>query len=153
MIAEATGGGPHVSIDALGSAAVAANSVRSLRRRGRHVQVGLLPEGSVPLPMDLVIARELEIYGSHGMAARDYPAMMRLVADGTLRPGLLVGDVIALEDTGRALAAMSGIPDAAGMTVVKLPGRPRLWTGVAGTGRGRPWPGRGRAATGRGYAR
>ena len=71
--------------------------------------------------MDLVIARELEIYGSHGMAARDYPAMMALVADGTLRPGLLVGAVIGLEDTGRALAAMSGVRDVAGMTVVKLP--------------------------------
>ena len=122
LIGEATGGGAHVSIDALGSAAVAANSVRCLRRRGRHIQVGLLPEGSVPLPMDLVIARELEIYGSHGMAARDYPAMMRLVADGTLHPGLLVGDVIALEDTGRALAAMSGARDVAGMTVVQLLG-------------------------------
>ena len=64
----------------------------------------------MPLPMDLVIAREIEIYGSHGMAARDYPVMMRLVADGTLRPGLLVGNVIALEDTGRALAAMSRSP-------------------------------------------
>jgi D-arabinose 1-dehydrogenase-like Zn-dependent alcohol dehydrogenase len=120
VVREITGGGAHVSIDALGSAAVAATSVRCLRRRGRHIQVGLLPEGSVPLPMDLVISRELEVYGSHGMAARDYPAMMRLVADGTLRPGLLVGDVIGLEDAGRALAAMSGTRDAAGMTVVKL---------------------------------
>ncbi len=120
LIGEATKGGAHVSIDALGSAAVAANSLRCLRRRGRHIQVGLLPEGSVPLPMDLVIARELEIYGSHGMAARDYPAMMCLVADGTLRPGLLVGDVIGLENTGRALAAMSGVRDVAGMTVVRL---------------------------------
>jgi len=120
-VGEITGGGAHVSIDALGSAAVAANSVRCLRRRGRHIQVGLLPEGSVPLPMALVVAREIEIYGSHGMAARDYPAMMRLVADGTLRPGLLVGDVIALEDTGRALAAMSGLSATAGMTVIKLP--------------------------------
>ena len=76
----------------------------------------------MPLPMDLVISRELEVYGSHGMAARDYPAMMRLVADGTLRPGLLVGDVIGLEDAGRALAAMSGAKDVAGMTVVKLRG-------------------------------
>ncbi len=125
-IGEVTGGGAHVSIDALGSPAVAADSVRCLRRRGRHVQVGLLPEGSVPLPMDLVIARELEIYGSHGMAARDYPAMVRLIADGTLRPGLLVGEVIGLEDAGRALAAMDTPPtdgrsDVAGMTVVKLP--------------------------------
>ena len=120
-IGELTGGGAHVSIDALGSPAVAADSVRCLRRRGRHVQVGLLPGGPAPLPMDLVIARELEIYGSHGMAARDYPDMMRLVADGTLRPGLLVGEVIALEDVGPALAAMDG-PAGAGMTVARLAG-------------------------------
>jgi D-arabinose 1-dehydrogenase-like Zn-dependent alcohol dehydrogenase len=120
-IGELTGGGAHVSIDALGSPAVAADSVRCLRRRGRHVQVGLLPGGPVPVPMDLVIARELEIYGSHGMAARDYPAMMRLVADGTLHPGRLVGQVIALGDVGRALAAMDG-PAGAGMTVARLTG-------------------------------
>jgi D-arabinose 1-dehydrogenase-like Zn-dependent alcohol dehydrogenase len=118
-IGELTGGGAHVSIDALGSPAVAADSVRCLRRRGRHVQIGLLPGGPVPLPMDLVIARELEIYGSHGMAARDYPEMMRMVADGALRPGLLVGEVIALGDVGRALAAMDG-PAGAGMTVVRI---------------------------------
>ena len=120
-IGELTGGGAHVSIDALGSPAVAADSVRCLRRRGRHVQVGLLPGAPVPLPMDLVIARELEIYGSHGMAARDYPDMMRLVRDGTLRPGLLVGEVILLADVGRALAAMDG-PGGAGMTVARLAG-------------------------------
>jgi alcohol dehydrogenase len=119
-VAEITGGGAHVSVDALGSPALAADSVRCLRRRGRHVQVGLLPGGPVPLPMDLVIGRELEIYGSHGMAARDYPAMMRLVADGTLRPGLLTGDVIGLEGVGPALVAMDGPGTAAGMTVVSL---------------------------------
>ena len=119
-IGDITGGGAHVSIDALGAPAVAADSVRCLRRRGRHVQVGLLPGGPVPLPMDLVIARELEIYGSHGMAARDYPAMMRLVADGTLRPGLLVGQVIELAEAGRALAAMDELSATAGMTVVTL---------------------------------
>ena len=119
-IGELTGGGAHVSIDALGSPAVAADSVRCLRRRGRHVQVGLLPGGPAPLPMDLVIAHELEIYGSHGMAARDYPAMLRLVADGTLRPGLLVGRVIELEETGRALATMDTLSATAGMTVVRL---------------------------------
>ena len=121
-IATITGGGAHVSIDALGSPALAADSVRCLRRRGRHVQVGLLPGGPVPLPMDLVIARELEIYGSHGMAARDYPDMLRMVADGTLRPGLLVGEVIALGQVGRALAAMDEPGSGAGMTVVSLAG-------------------------------
>ena len=120
-IRELTGGGAHASIDALGSPAMAEDSVRCLRRRGRHIQVGLLPGGPAPIPMDLVIARELEIYGSHGMAARDYPDMMRLVADGTLRPGLLVGEVIALGDVGRALAAMDGLAGP-GMTMVSLAG-------------------------------
>ena len=121
-IGDITGGGAHVSLDALGAPAVAADSVRCLRRRGRHVQVGLLPGGPVPLPMDLVIARELEIYGSHGMAARDYPAMLAMVADGTLRPGLLVGEVVALAQVGRALAAMDEPGSGAGMTVVSLAG-------------------------------
>jgi len=121
-VAEVTGGGAHVSIDALGSPAVAAESLRCLRRRGRHVQVGLLPGGPVPLPVDLVIARELEVYGSHGMAARDYPAMMRMVTDGTLRPGLLTGDVIGLDGVPQALAAMDSPGGAAGMVVAKLTG-------------------------------
>jgi alcohol dehydrogenase len=121
-IVQITDGGAHVSIDALGSPVLAADSVRGLCRRGRHVQVGLLPGGPVPLPMDLVIARELEIYGSHGMAARDYPAMLAMVADGTLRPGLLVGEVIELAQVGRALAAMDEPGPGAGMTVVSLTG-------------------------------
>jgi len=121
-IIDITGGGARVSLDALGSPATAVASVRCLRRRGRHVQVGLLlgPRSTPPLPMDRVIAEELEIYGSHGMAAADYPAMLALVADGTLRPDLLVGEVIALECAGEALAAMDRPPTGAGLTVVEV---------------------------------
>ncbi|KRF38389.1 zinc-dependent alcohol dehydrogenase family protein [Terrabacter sp. Soil810] len=120
-IREVTGGGSHVSIDAFGSPELAVASVRSLRRRGRHVQAGLLlgANSTPPLPMDLVISQELEIYGSHGMPARDYPAMLSLIEDGTLRPADLVGLVIGLEEAGAALAAMDH-PSAAGMTVVTL---------------------------------
>ena len=121
-IHEISGGGARVSLDALGSPETAAASVRCLRRRGRHVQVGLLlgAAATPPLPMDLVIAHELEIYGSHGMAARDYPPMLALVANRTLRPELLVGAVIALEDAGTALTAMDRPPSTAGMTVISL---------------------------------
>jgi alcohol dehydrogenase len=122
VIRDITGGGAQVSVDALGSPGTLASSVRSLRRRGRHVQVGLLlgPAAAPPVPMDLVIARELEIYGSHGMAARDYPAMLAQIADGTLRPARLVGTVIGLEQAGAALAAMDGRGSAAGMTVMEI---------------------------------
>lgn len=115
-----TGGGAHVSLDALGSAATAAASVLSLRRRGRHVQVGLLlgPDADPALPVGRVVAWELEVYGSHGMAAHEYPAMLARVADGTLRPDRLVGPVVPLDDAPLALAAMSGPAGSAGMTVV-----------------------------------
>ncbi|HEY0803870.1 MAG TPA: zinc-dependent alcohol dehydrogenase family protein [Pseudonocardiaceae bacterium] len=116
-----TDGGAHVSVDALGSADIACASVAGLRRRGRHVQIGLLhgPESAPPLPMDLVIARELEIYGSHGMAAHEYPAMLALLEDGTLRPERLVGRVIGLADAGTALATMDSA-SSPGMTVIEL---------------------------------
>jgi threonine dehydrogenase-like Zn-dependent dehydrogenase len=120
-IREITGGGAHVSIDAFGSPELAVASVRSLRRRGRHVQAGLLlgPKSTPPLPMDQVISQELEIYGSHGMPARDYPAMLALIEEGALRPSDLVGDVIGLEEAGAALAAMEE-PGKTGMTVVRV---------------------------------
>lgn len=118
-----TDGGAQVSLDALGSPETAVASVRCLRRRGRHVQVGLLfgSGATPPIPMDLVIARELEIYGSHGMAAHEYPRMLTLVADGTLRPERLVGRVIELAEAGAALADMGRAAPTAGMTVIELP--------------------------------
>jgi D-arabinose 1-dehydrogenase-like Zn-dependent alcohol dehydrogenase len=121
-IKEAIGGGAHVSVDALGSPQTAVASVRSLRRRGRHVQVGLLlgHESTPPIPMDLVLAKELDLYGSHGMAARDYAGMLELVARGVLQPRRLVGSVISLAEAGAALAAMGDPRPSAGMTVVDL---------------------------------
>ena len=114
-------GGAHVSLDALGSPALAAASVRSLRRRGRHIQVGLLlgDDAATPLPMDVVVAHELEILGSHGMAAADYPAMLALVAAGRLDPAALIGRRISLEDAPAALAALDR-PGPPGLTVVEL---------------------------------
>ncbi|HET7357257.1 MAG TPA: zinc-dependent alcohol dehydrogenase family protein [Nocardioidaceae bacterium] len=121
-VRDVTGGGAHLSLDALGAPATAVSSVRCLRPRGAHVQVGLLlgAHATPPLPMDLLVANELSVHGSHGMAARDYPAMMDLVASGALRPDLLVGEVIALEDAGAALAAMDQPARAGGMTVVRI---------------------------------
>lgn len=125
-VVEATGGGAQVSLDAVGSNDTAVASVSSLRPRGRHVQVGLLlgEHATPPLPMGVVVAKELEIYGSHGMSAPDYPAMLDLVASGAVRPDRLVGAVIGLADAGDALAAMSRPATTAGVTVVRLDSRP-----------------------------
>ncbi|MET8075681.1 zinc-dependent alcohol dehydrogenase family protein [Streptomyces sp. NPDC005303] len=119
-IRELTGGGAQVSLDALGSPATCAASVDSLRRRGRHVQVGLLPspDGRTPVPMARVIALELELLGSHGMAAHTYPPMLELVRAGVLRPDLLVTSTITLDTAPDALAAMGTAPGA-GVTVIE----------------------------------
>ncbi len=120
-VLEATGGGADVSIDAIGRPTTAADSVRSLRRRGRHIQVGLLlgADASTALPMDLVISRELEILGSHGMAAHEYPAMLDAVAAGRLRPDLLVGQVVDFVAAAGVLAAMDRSAGP-GMTVIRV---------------------------------
>ena len=121
-IRELTGGGAHVSVDAAGSPDTAVASVRSLRPRGRHVQVGLLlgDEARPPLDMDLVVAQELSVHGSHGMPAHQYAELLDLVVDGRLDPSLLVGRVIGLAEAPAALVAMSEPATTVGMTVVRL---------------------------------
>ncbi|MEV6024300.1 zinc-dependent alcohol dehydrogenase family protein [Streptomyces sp. NPDC052036] len=119
-VRELTDGGAHVSLDALGSPATCAASVNGLRRRGRHVQVGLLPSpaGTTPVPMARAIALELELLGSHGMAAHAYPPLLELVRSGVLRPDLLVTSAILLEASPAALAAMGTAPGS-GVTVIE----------------------------------
>ncbi len=72
--------------------------------------------------MDRVIGLELEILGSHGMAAHAYPPMLAMIADGALRPERLVTRTIGLGETPDALAAM-GTMGTPGVTMI-LPGLP-----------------------------
>ena len=105
-IHELTGGGADVSLDTLGSRGTCAGSVRSLRKRGRHVQVGLLvgSDATPPVPMELAVARELELCGSHGLAAADSPPLLAMVSIGKIDPSRLVKRTISLTDVPDALA-------------------------------------------------
>ena len=118
-VADLTGGGSHVSVDAVGSEDTCADAILSLRRRGRHVQVGLLPpiDGHPRVPMERVIGWELDVLGSHGMAATDYPAMLALIEQGLLQPQRLLERTIGLDE---AAALLPGFDRAtvAGMTMV-----------------------------------
>ena len=118
-VMEITRGGAHVSLDALGHPTTCFNSINNLRRRGRHVQVGLmLADHAQPaIPMSKVIAHELEIYGSHGMQAHRYDAMMEMIGSGKLAPEKLVGKTINLAQSIDALMNMDRF-DTAGVTVV-----------------------------------
>jgi alcohol dehydrogenase len=104
-VREVTGGGAQVSIDAYGAPATAQLSVRCLGKRGRHVQVGLLADdgGLVPVPMAAVLSAELDLLGSHGMPARDYPPMIAEIQSGALDPGRLIERHVGLADAARLL--------------------------------------------------
>ena len=118
-ILEATDRGAHISIDALGSLKTCTNSILCLRKRGRHIQIGLMVgDDYLPrLPMDRVIAKELEIYGSHGMQANKFDAMLNMISSGKLNPGLLVGKRIPLEEAPKELELMNNF-NAVGVTVI-----------------------------------
>ncbi|MGC9468960.1 MAG: zinc-dependent alcohol dehydrogenase family protein [Anaerolineae bacterium] len=118
-IQDLTGGGAHVAIDALGSAETCRNAVLSLRKRGRHVQVGLMVADykDALIPMNVVIAKELEILGSHGMQAHAFPPMLDMIVDGTLEPRRLIGDLVSLEEGARALTTMGDFA-ITGVTVI-----------------------------------
>ena len=111
-VRDITGGGAHLSIDALGSAETCFNSVANLRRRGRHVQVGLMlgEEARAQVPMAQVIAQELEIIGSHGMQAWRYDEMLAMILAGKLRPDRLVGKSLSLAAAIPVLTSMDRQP-------------------------------------------
>lgn len=118
-IKDITRGGAHVSIDALGHPTTCINSIKSLKKLGKHVQVGLLvaDQATPPIPMNLVIAHELEIIGSHGMQAFRYDAMLSMIKSGKLSPEKLLGRTISLEESIVALTNMDKI-NPPGVTVV-----------------------------------
>jgi propanol-preferring alcohol dehydrogenase len=119
-IRELTKGGAHVSIDALGLAETALNSVLCLRKSGRHVQVGLTSrkeQGMVALPIDLIVVMELQIVGSLGNPHHQYEGLLALVERGTLRPRSLVTSEVALDEAGGVLQAMTDFRTT-GITVI-----------------------------------
>ncbi len=120
QLKETTGGGAHVSIDAVGGQASCLQSFYSLRKQGCHVQVGLMvgDERTAPIPMFQVIAKELKLVGSHGMAAADYPQLLDWIVTGRLQPSRLVADRVSMESIAEKLPRMAENRHA-GMTVME----------------------------------
>ncbi len=114
-----TGGGAHVSLDALGHRDTALASMSCLRKRGRHVQVGLMTgsHGETHVPWSRLIGHELEIVGSHGMQAHEYDEMLRAVDAGFVDPGSLVTRTVSLEEGVNILMEMDNY-DLLGVAVI-----------------------------------
>jgi alcohol dehydrogenase len=116
----ATDGGAHVSIDALGITTTFHNSIRGLRKLGRHVQIGMpLEQHAAPvIPLlETVYSRQISIMGTRGIPASRFPAIFGMIKAGRLDPARLVTKRIMLEDAGAALASLDSF-QGVGVTVI-----------------------------------
>ena len=109
-VMDLTQGGANVSLDALGIATTCRNAVSSLRKRGRHIQIGLttqLEKGEVALPVDQIVFKEIQFIGSLAIQSFRYPAMLRMVERGRLEPKKLITETIPLDKAFGVIEKMS----------------------------------------------
>ena len=118
-IREITGGGAHVSVEALGIPATVNASLACLRPLGRHVQVGM-PVGHharMEVDMSAVYQGNLALYGTRGMPSWRYPSLLSLITSGKVDMAPLIAREVALSDVSAELAAFDG-PTPPGVAVV-----------------------------------
>jgi D-arabinose 1-dehydrogenase-like Zn-dependent alcohol dehydrogenase len=109
-IKEISGGGVDVSIAALGRKQMVVDSINSLRKGGRHVQVGLTSQeeqGVVGVPIDMMIEAEIEFVGSVGNPHSKYPELLALVQRGKLDPTSLITREVSLEEATGVIEDMT----------------------------------------------
>ncbi|KAA9009793.1 zinc-binding dehydrogenase [Histidinibacterium aquaticum] len=118
-IREITGGGAHVSLEAVGIEPTLNGSIACLRPLGRHVQCGMPIGHTARMEIDLngVFMKNLAVYGSKGMPAHRYPQLFSLIESGAVDLTPMIGRQIALSEVSAELAAMEG-PTAPGVAVV-----------------------------------
>lgn len=118
-VRELSGGGVHVSIDALGHTTTCLNSISGLRKRGKHIQIGLMASSHATpsIPMPLVVANELEILGSHGMQSHKYGEMFNFIKASGISLNKMISKTIALEEVPVHLPVLHQ-SNSAGITVI-----------------------------------
>ncbi len=110
VVKEATNGGADITIDAIGSEQTTLPALRSLRKGGRHIQVGLTgrqEKGVISLPVDAMVLGEITLKGSFGCSVTSYPGLLALVARGKLQPKRLVTNTVPVEKAGEVLLLMT----------------------------------------------
>ncbi|ARE41617.1 Alcohol dehydrogenase [Rhodovulum sp. P5] len=115
----ATEGGAHVAVEALGIPETTTGALRSLRKLGRMVQIGM-PAGEhtmMELPMDAVYSGQLAVYGTRGMPAWRYPSLLSMIDGGHVDLTPLIARRVALSDASAELAAFDA-PAPPGVAVI-----------------------------------
>src|SRR5438132_1952470 len=119
-IVDITKGGAHVSVDALGVAATCRNSINSLRKQGRHLQIGLTTQaekGEVAVPIDKMVLMELQMIGTLGMQSTRYPGMLQMVEAKKLNPKAMITGTVGLDGASKILEEMTNFQNV-GVTII-----------------------------------
>lgn len=117
-VLEITNNGVNLSMDALGSVETSTNSINCLAKKGKHIQVGILGvESNIAISTADLIAKEIEIIGSHGMPIEDYKIIFDLIESKKIDPSLLIDRTVRLEDVHRELIGMDSYRNS-GMVVI-----------------------------------
>lgn len=100
-IRKLTGGGADIGFEAIGNPITQAQTFASLRTGGRFVVVGFSAQ---PMSLDIgrVMYREMEIVGSLGCRAVDYPRVLELARQNKIKVKELVTARFALEEINLA---------------------------------------------------
>jgi len=117
-VREITNGGANLSMDALGSHETSKNSINCLAKKGKHIQVGILgSENNISVSTAELIAKEIEIIGSHGMPLADYNTIFNLIANKKIDLSLLIDRTVKLEDVHQEMLNMN-IYSNSGMVII-----------------------------------
>ncbi len=118
-IRDLTGGGAHVSVEAMGIAQTTNASLQCLRPLGRHVQVGMTVghHARMELDMSAVYLKNLALYGTRGMPAHKYPSLLNMIAAGLVDFAPMIAREVPLSQAGAELAAFDG-PMPPGVAVI-----------------------------------
>ncbi len=100
-----TGGGADIGFEAIGNPATQAQTFASLRSGGRFVVVGY-SDKPMTLEVSRVMYREMEIVGSLGCRAVDYPRVLELARQGKIKVRELVTAHFPLEEINAAFEAL-----------------------------------------------
>jgi D-arabinose 1-dehydrogenase-like Zn-dependent alcohol dehydrogenase len=110
-VVEISKGGAAVTVDALGARETTISAILSLAKAGRHVQLGLTgveDAGTIGIPMDLLVVKEIRIAGSLGCPTTSYGALLGMVASGKLKPSRLVEAAVSISEVNEVFTAMTG---------------------------------------------
>lgn len=119
VVADETGGeGSSVVIEAVGSDSTMNQSLELVSPAGRVVILGLTKQPT-PLPMSLVIKKEVDLLGSR-LNNRLFPQVLSLLGDDSLDMASLVTDILPASQAAAAFAAKAEPQDTQIKTLLRF---------------------------------